>query len=324
MRAIVYTAVGGPEVIAVREVADPQPARGQVRVRVAATALNRADIVQRIGAYPAPPGVAKDIPGLEFSGTIDAVGDGVDRAWIGREVCGIAGGGAYAELVCVAVGCVFERPAGVSLIESAAIAEAFVTAHDALVTIGGAGAGSKVLVHAVGSGVGVAAAQIVRALGGRCVGTARNADKRARSLAYGVEIAFDGETFERGVSERFEGAGVDVIVDFVGATHLRENLRLLASRGRLVIVGLLGGAVSEIDLGLLLRKRARIEGTVLRSRSDEEKSLAVQSFAAWAAPLWATRTLVPVVDRVMQLEQAAEAQVAMSANENFGKIVLAV
>lgn len=322
MRAIVYTGVGGPEVIAVREVEAPEPAPGQVRVRVAATALNRADIVQRVGAYPAPPGVAKDIPGLEFSGTVDAVGDGVDPLWIGRQVCGIAGGGAYAELVCVAVGCVFERPEGVSLIESAAIAEAFVTAHDALVTIGGAREGSRVLVHAVGSGVGVAAAQIARALSARCVGTARKADKRARALEYGLEGAYDGASFETEVRDHFDSAGVDVIVDFVGATHLRENVRLLASRGRLVIVGLLGGAVSEIDLGLLMRKRARIEGTVLRSRSDDEKSQAVQAFAAWAKPLWASRALVPVVDRVMKLEQAAEAQSAMSANENFGKIVL--
>lgn len=321
MRAIVYTGAGGPEVIALREVATPEPSEGQVRVRVVATALNRADVVQRLGAYPAPPGVAKDIPGLEFSGVVDAVGAGVERDWIGREVCGIAGGGTYAEYVCVTAGLCFERPANVTLIESAAIAEAFVTAHDALVTIGGARAGAKVLVHAVGSGVGIAAVQIAKALGAKVVGTARNASKRARAMEFGLDAALDAEEFESGVQRAFE-RGADVIVDFVGAKYLEANVRLLAPRGRLVVVGLLGGARAELDLGALMRKRARVEGTVLRSRSDEEKSAAVAALARWAAPLWSSGAVRPVVDRVLPLERAAEAQEAMSANDNFGKIVL--
>jgi putative PIG3 family NAD(P)H quinone oxidoreductase len=323
MRAIVYTGVGGTEVIALREVATPTPTEGQVRVRVVATALNRADIVQRLGAYPAPPGAVQDIPGLEFAGVVDAVGSGVDERWIGREVCGIAAGGTYAEYVCVHHGLCFERPEGVSLIESAAIAEAFVTAHDALVTIGGAREGSAVLVHAVGSGVGVAAVQIASALGARVVGTARTESKRVRAKAFALEAAIDAESFEAPVKALFE-RGADVIVDFVGAKYLEANTRLLASRGRLVIVGLLGGARAELDLGQLLRKRARIEGTVLRSRSDQEKSAAVRAFAEWAAPRWASGALRPVVDRVLPLERAAEAQEAMSANDNFGKIVLTV
>jgi NADPH2:quinone reductase len=323
MRAIVYTAAGGPEVIALREVETPTPRAGELRIRVAATALNRADVIQRLGAYPAPPGVAKDIPGLEFSGVVDAVGAGVDPSWLGREVCGIAGGGAYAEYVCVSEGCVFERPEGVGLLESAAIAEAFVTAHDALVTLGGAREGSAVLVHAVGSGVGVAVVQIARAMGARVIGTARSESKRERAMSYGLEAAVDGAGFEPLVRERF-ASGADVIVDFVGANYLAANVRLLAARGRLIVVGLLGGSQGEIDLGLLLRKRARLEGTVLRSRSDAEKSLAVRAFCEWAAPHWKSGALRPVIDRVMTLEQAAEAQVAMSANENFGKIVLRV
>jgi putative PIG3 family NAD(P)H quinone oxidoreductase len=321
MRAIVYTGVGGPEVISLREVETPSPTEGQLRVRVVATALNRADILQRLGAYPAPPGAVQEIPGLEFAGVVDAVGKGVDERWIGREVCGIAAGGTYAEYVCVHHGLCFDRPEGVSLIESAAIAEAFVTAHDALVTIGGAREGSTVLVHAVGSGVGIAAVQIARALGARVIGTARTESKRARAMHFGLDAAIDPAVFETSVRAMFD-RGVDIIVDFVGARYLDANVRLLAPRGRLVIVGLLGGARGELDLGQLLRKRARIEGTVLRSRSDEEKSAAVQAFAAWAAPLWANGTLRAVVDRVLPIERAAEAQQAMSANENFGKIVL--
>ncbi len=280
--------------------------------------------MQRAGAYPAPLGVPKDIPGLEFSGVVDAVGAGVDDQWIGREVCGIAGGGAYAEYVCVPEGCVFERPESVGLIESAAIAEAFVTAHDALVTIGGAHEGSTVLIHAVGSGVGIGAAQIAKALGARAAGTARSAAKRERAMTFGLEAAFDAEGFEDSARAHFSERGADVIVDFVGAKYLAANVRLLAARGRLVLVGLLGGSQGEIDLGALMRKRARVEGTVLRSRSDGDKATAVRAFAEWARPLWATGALRPVIDRVLTLEEAADAQRAMSANENFGKIILRV
>lgn len=318
MRAIVYEGAGGPEVIALREVPTPEPGAMQVRVRVHATAVNRADLLQRLGAYPAPPGASKDVPGLEFSGVVDAVGEGADRSWLGREVCGISGGGTYAEFVCVHQGVLMARPDALTLEECAAVPEAFVTAHDALVTIGELRAGSTVLVHAVGSGVGVAAAQIAVAAGARVFGTARSADKRARAKALGLEGVFDGESWAD------ELRGVDVIVDFVGANYLARNVAALAPRGRLVVVGLLGGTLGELDLGLLLRKRARIEGTVLRSRNDAEKASATAAFASWASERWASGSLRPVIDRVFALERAAEAQAVMASNENFGKIVLRV
>jgi|LNFM01.1.fsa_nt_gb NADPH2:quinone reductase len=324
MRAIVYEGVGGPEVIQVREVETPEPGSGQVRVRVCATAVNRADLLQRMGAYPPPPGASRDIPGLEFSGVVDAVGADVDAAWEGREVCGIAGGGTYAEFVCVDAGVLMRRPEGLTLEQAAAVPEAFVTAHDALVTIGAVAERATVLVHAVGSGVGVAAAQIAAACGARVFGTARSSEKRARAMEFGLEAAFDGESWEGSLRDTLGERGVDVIVDFVGANYLRANVALLAPRGRLVVVGLLGGARAELDLSQLLRKRARIEGTVLRSRSDVEKAAASAAFEAWSAPRWATGAVRPVIDRVFSLDQAAEAQAVMAANDNFGKIVLRV
>ncbi len=325
MKAIVYRGAGGPEVISWEDIPDVEPGPEQVRVRVVATAVNRADLLQRAGAYPAPPGVRPDVPGLEFSGVVEAIGPGGDPTLLGREVCGIVGGGAYAERLVVHPGALFDRPEGVSLVESAAIPEAFVTAHDALVTLGEVHEGATVLVHAVGSGVGIAAVQIARAVGARVVGTARGEDKRARALAYGLEAAFDGDGFAEGLEAHFgRGRGADVIVDFVGAGYAQANVASLAHRGRLIVVGLLGGSLAQIDLGLLLRKRARVEGTVLRSRSDEEKGNAVRSFARWAAPRFASGALRPVIDRILPLRDAAEAQRAVSRNENFGKVILAV
>ena len=216
------------------------------------------------------------------------------------------------------------RPEGLTLEQAAAVPEAFVTAHDALVTIGAVAERATVLVHAVGSGVGVAAAQIAAACGARVFGTARSSEKRARAMEFGLEAAFDGESWEGSLRDTLGERGVDVIVDFVGANYLRANVALLAPRGRLVVVGLLGGARAELDLSQLLRKRARIEGTVLRSRSDVEKAAASAAFEAWSAPRWATGAVRPVIDRVFSLDQAAEAQAVMAANDNFGKIVLRV
>jgi NADPH2:quinone reductase len=324
VRAIVYAGAGGPEVIELREVEAPRPGRSQVRVRVCATAVNRADLLQRMGMYPAPDGAPKDIPGLEFSGVVDEVGEGASRAWLGQEVCGIAGGGTYAEWVCVHEALLMPKPEGLSLEQAAAIPEAFVTAHDALVTVGGATPGDVVLIHAVGSGVGIAAAQIAVALGARVFGTARTESKRVAAMRFGLEAAFDGARFDEALRDASKGRGADVIVDFVGASYLDRNLSSLAPRGRLVMVGLLGGAVGEINLGLLLRKRARIEGTVLRSRSDQEKGAATRAFEAFSAGRFSSGALVPVIERVFSLEDAAEAQRAMGANENFGKILLRV
>ncbi len=322
MRAIVITESGGPEVLAVREVPTPEPGPGQIRVRVTASALNRADVLQRMGAYPAPPDAPSDIPGLEFAGAVDAVGTGASAWQTGDRVFGIVGGGAHAEFVVTHERAVARIPERLDDVTAAAVPEAYITAHDALVTRGRVRSGSRVLVHAVGSGVGLATVQICAAIHAPCWGTARTADKLARATEHGLRHAIDPTGFAERILADTGGAGIDAIVDFVGADHLDEHLRVLAPRGRLVLVGLLSGARAEIDLGLVLRKRLEIIGTVLRSRPIEEKIDATQRFAREIVPLLANGALQPVVDSVVPFARIADAHTRMSANENFGKIVL--
>ena len=325
MKAIVITQPGGPEVLESREVATPVPAPGEIRVRVRATAVNRADLLQRQGLYPAPPGVRADIPGLELAGEIDALGAGVTGWAVGDAVFGLVGGGAYAEHVVAQERTLARMPAGLSFTDAAAIPEAFITAWDAMVTQAHLTAGETVLVHAVGSGVGTAALQIARAIGARAVGTARTAAKleRARDLGLEVGVVAAEATFADRVLEAVPG-GVDVVLDLVGGAYVAESLKCLASRGRLVAVGLMAGRRAELDLGLLLHKRATLVGTVLRARPLEEKIAVTQAFARHVVPLLARGTLRAVVDRVMRLDQAAEAHTRVASNEGFGKVVLEV
>ncbi|MGO8991700.1 MAG: NAD(P)H-quinone oxidoreductase [Polyangiaceae bacterium] len=326
MRAIVIREPGGPEVLELRQVPTPIPQRGEARVRVRATAVNRADLLQRMGAYPAPLDSPRDIPGLELAGEVDAVGEGVASVRVGDRVFGLAGGGTYAEQVVVPARTLVRLPEGLSFAEGAAIPEAFVTAYDAMVTQAGLAAGETVLVHAVGSGVGTAAVQIARAIGAFSIGTARSAAKldRARPMGLGEGIVVEGGKLADRVNAITGSRGVDVVVELVGGGYVAEDLACVAPRGRIVVVGLLAGARAELDLGLLLRKRVEIRGTVLRSRPLEEKIDAANLLARHLAPLFATRQLEPVIDKVLPFARAAEAHAYMASNEGFGKVVLEV
>jgi len=320
MRAITITKFGGPDVLAVVERPCREPARGEVRVRVRATAVNRADLLQRMGAYPAPPDAPADIPGLEYAGEVDAIGPGVERLAVGDRVFGLVGGGAYAEQLVTHERAAAKMPDGMSFEDAAAVPEAFVTAHDALAQAKLRG-GETVLVNAVGSGVGSAAVQLARAFGAFVIGTARSRDKleRARELGMHHGVVPEGSRFADALPAR-----PDVVVELVGGAYLDEDLRAIATRGRIVLVGLLAGARAELDLGLVLRKRACIVGTVLRARPLEEKITAMRAFEAQVVPLLARGVVKPIVDSVMRLADAARAHAHMASNAGFGKIVLSV
>jgi putative PIG3 family NAD(P)H quinone oxidoreductase len=326
MKAIVIEQPGGPEVLEWKDVPTPEPGRGEVRVRVRATAVNRADLLQRMGLYPAPPDAPQKIPGLELAGEIDALGPGVTQWQVGDRVFGLVGGGAYAEATVTHADCVARMPDGLSFSDAAAIPEAFITAWDAMVTQAGLGAGETVLVHAVGSGVGTAAVQIARALSARALGTARTAAKLGRAGKLGMDRGFtvaDGK-FADDVLRATAGRGVDVVLELVGGGYLAEDLSCTATRARIVLVGLMAGVRADVDLALLLRKRLHVMGTQLRNRPLGEKIAATQEFARHVVPLVASGALVPVVERVLPLSQASAAHAAMASNEGFGKIVLSV
>ncbi|MGE5230947.1 MAG: NAD(P)H-quinone oxidoreductase [Deltaproteobacteria bacterium] len=323
MRAIVYTGAGGPEVIAIREVPTPVPGPGEIRVRVKAAGLNRADILQRRGAYPAPPGWPADIPGLEYAGDVDSVGSGVSRWRPGDRVMGLVGGGGQAEAVVVRQEEALPLAADLSYAEGAAIPEVFYTAYDALVTRGRVAPGERVLIHAVGSGVGTAAAQIAKHLGATVIGTSRSAAKLARVQSYGVDAGIDTS---RTPFEDAVGAPVHVVLDVLGASALAANLGVLAPRGRLVILGLMAGRRGEIDLDIVLRKRLEIIGSVMRSRAAGERAALTAEIAERMLSLFESRggcapVLRAVLERVYPMERLAEAHGVMERNENFGKLV---
>jgi putative PIG3 family NAD(P)H quinone oxidoreductase len=325
MRAIAITRPGGPEVLVVVERPLPEPSRGEVRVRVRATAVNRADLLQRMGAYPAPADAPADVPGLEIAGEVDALGPGVERLAVGDRVFGLVGGGGYAEAVVAHERTLAMIPAGLSFEEAAAVPEAFITAHDAIVGQAGLAGGESLLVHAVGSGVGTAAVQLGRALGAFVIGTARSADKLERAKALGLDagIVPEGDVFAPAV-KRFDAAGAAVVLELVGGKYVDEDLRAIRNQGRIVLVGLLAGARAELDLGLVLRKRARVFGTVLRARPLEEKIAVMRTFETQVVPMLARGKLAPVIDVVMPLDEAAGAHARMASNAGFGKIVLRV
>ena len=328
MKAVVITRFGGPEVLELRDLPAPEPARGEVRVRVRATAVNRADLLQRQGSYPAPPDAPPDIPGLEFAGEVDAVGETVADLAVGDRVFGLCGGGAYAEAIAVPARTAVKLPEGMSFEDGAAVAEAFITAWDALVTQAHLSAGETVLVQAAGSGVGTAAIQIVRAVGARALGTSRTARKleqaRALGLDEGVVLGAGGGGFADAVLRATGGRGVDVVLELVGGAYLAEDLLCVAPRGRIVLVGVMGGARAELDLRLLLHKRIQLTGTVLRARPLEEKIAAVQQLGRHLVPLFARGALRPIVDRVLPLAEAAAAHAYVASNVGFGKVVLEV
>jgi NADPH2:quinone reductase len=326
MRAIVITKPGGPEVLELHDLPSPMPQRGEVRVRVRATAVNRADLLQRMGAYPAPPDSPADIPGLEFAGEIDALGEAVLDWKPGDRVFGLAGGGTYAEELVVHSRALARMPPGLTFTDAAAIPEAFITAYDAMVTQCGLAAGETVLIHAAGSGVGTAAVQIARAIGARSIGTARSAHKleRAKLLGLDAGVVPDGGRFAQAVQAANDGRGVDVVLELVGGGYVAEDLSCLAPQGRLVLVGLLAGIRAELDLATILHKRLVVRGTQLRRRPLEEKIAATQIFARSIVPLVAAGKLEAIVDRVLPLAEAASAHAHLDSCEGFGKLVLTI
>lgn len=324
MKAIVFDTFGPADVLRLAEAPMPQPRPGDLLVQVHAAGVNRADLLQRQGAYGRQSFGESDLLGLEVAGEVVAVGSDVRDLRPGARVMGIVGGGAYAEYARVDRGMAVSIPERLDDVSAAAVMESFVTAWEAAVHLGGAGAGQTVLIHAAAGGVGSAGVETAHALGAQVFATANGA-RKADVLALGAAAVFDYqcEDFEQGVRDATGGRGVDVIVDFVGGDYLARNLRSLAPGGRLVQVGLLGGQdTAAIPLALLLHNHLRIIGTVMKSRTADEKRAMVRRFAEGALPLFADGRLKPVVGRVFPLSRVADAHRAMEAGGGFGKIVL--
>lgn len=326
MRAAVITRHGGPEVLEILDIPRPLPREGEVLVRVRASALNRADLLQRQGRYPAPPGAPASVPGLELAGEVADIGAGSSRWSPGDRVFGIIGGGGNAEYVVTHELELARIPDALSWEEAAAVPEAFITAHDALITQAGMRRGERVLVHAVGSGVGLAAVQTVRAFGGVCYGTARTRQKIERARAFGLTdgmvITGDPTSLRDVLREWSDGNGMDVVIDLVGGPYLAASLECAAQLGRIILVGLLGGRSATLDLGALLTRRVTIRGTVLRTRPAREKAAATEAFRRDVLPLLEQGELQPVIDRVFPLDQIREAHALLESNATFGKVVL--
>ncbi|MGH7469907.1 MAG: NAD(P)H-quinone oxidoreductase [Longimicrobiales bacterium] len=324
MKAVFITAPGGPEVLELREVDIPALGPGQIRVQVHATALNRADLLQRRGQYPAPPGAPPNIPGLEYAGIVDEVAADAQRWRVGDRVMGLVGGGAYAQYVVVHQDEALPVPAHWLLEEAAAVPEAFLTAHDALFTLMQLKENQTVLIHAVASGVGTAALQLASVLGARVIGTTRTKEKIEGLRALGIDHVVDvthSDWIEE-VDRLTKGAGVHGILDLVGGDYLPGNIRSLTPRGRLIVVGLTAGSTAPLDLRAVLRKRLTIIGTVMRTRTLEEKIAATQAFERTALSWLEAGIVRPVIDRVLTINKVAEAHRALEANETVGKIVL--
>lgn len=324
MKAAIITRPGGPEVLEIQKVETPEPVGDQVRVRVRASGINRADLLQRAGGYAAPPDSPADIPGLEFAGEVDAVGSLV-RAWKpGQRVMGLAGGGAQAEYILAREGLLVEIPENLDFVQAAAVPEVFMTAHDALFTQAGLQLGERVLVHAAGSGVGTAAIQLAVAAGSTVYGTSRTPAKLEKARELGLHAAFSPQDFAGEVLRLTDEQGVHVVLDFVGAAYLEQNLLALGSWGRMVILSTMGGSQGALHLGLLMGKRISIKGVTLRTRTLEEKLAVTRNFARAVLPLLASGKVRPIVERTYPLAEIGIAHAAMGENQNFGKLVLVI
>lgn len=328
MRAAVITRPGGPEVLEIHERPTPIPKPGEILVRVRATALNRADLLQREGHYPAPAGAPADIPGLEFAGEVAAVGSDASVCKEGDRVFGVVAGGGNAEFLVTDAQTVARVPAALSWTDAAAIPEAFITAHDALVIQAGVRDGERVLIHAVGSGVGLAGVQLARRWGARPFGTARSADKieRARELGLedGVVVAGDPDAMVPRTEEWTEGKGIDVTLDLVGGAYLPASIRAAALHGRIMLIGTVAGRTANVPLGIILGKRLTLRGTVLRARNVAEKRAVTAAFARDVVPLFESGALRATVDQVFDLADIAAAHERLASNATFGKVVLRV
>ena len=324
MRAIVIRRPGGPEVLEVQDVETPEPVGEQVRVRVRASGVNRADLLQRAGGYPAPAGSPAHIPGLEFAGEVDALGPLV-RTWkVGQRVMGLAGGGAQAEYIVVHEGMLVEIPQNLDFVQAAGVPEVFMTAHDGLFTQAGLQMGERVLIHAVGSGVGTAAIQLAHAAGATVFGTSRTPGKLERAKELGLDIALSDQNFAAEVRRLTDGNGVHVVLDFVGAAYMEQNLEALGMWGRMVFLSTMGGAQANVNLGMLMGKRISIRGVTLRTRTLEEKLAVTRRFATHVLPLLASGKVRPIIEQVYTMEQVAEAHRVMGENKNFGKLIVRI
>ena len=325
MRAVVLRSHGGPDVLQFEDVASPIIGEQDILVTVAATALNRADLLQRMGFYPNPFPSGPEIPGLEFAGTVAAIGEKVTAWSIGDRVMGITSGGAYAEQLAIHERQAMAVPTGMSLQDAAGIPEVFITAWDALVVQGGLTSGRWAMVHAGASGVGTAAIQICKAIGARIVVTCSGGKVEAcRALGADVVVDYGTQDFVAEVATATGGAGVDVILDVIGGDYVERNIASLAVKGHIIQVGVMAGKPVPFNVGLLLGKRASITGTVLRARPLEEKIAISQRFASEMLPLFSTGQLKPVIDSVYAFAEIASAHEYMASNGNVGKIVITV
>lgn len=327
MRAVVITKPGGPEVLQVRQVPRPEAGRGEVLVAVKASALNRADLLQREGHYPAPPGAPADIPGLELAGEVAALGTGVSRWRVGDRVFGVVGGGGQAEYAVTHADALAAVPAALSWEDAAAVPEVFITAHDAMITQAQLRAGENLLIHAVASGVGLAAAQLARAWGARAFGTLRTPSKldaigEEYGLVDGFIVADDPSAILPWVQERTDSHGMDVTLDLVGGPYLEASIRAAALKGRIMLVGAMAGRSGTISIGMVLGKRLTIRGTTLRARALDEKIAATEAFTRDVVPLLARGQVRPTIDSVFAMADVAEAHRRMASNATVGKLVL--
>ena len=325
MKAVLRSGDGGAEVLKLGEVPTPQPTETQLLVDVRATALNRADLIQRRGGYPPPPGES-EILGLEIAGTVSRMGTGVTGFKNGDRVFGLVGGGGYAEKAVIDYRMAMVIPEKWSFEQAAAVPEVFFTANENIFTLGRLAAGETILIHAGGSGVGTAGIQIAHHAGANVFVTAGSADKIERCVGLGATagINYKKSDFVTEIERLTDGVGVDVVLDFIGAPYLARNLQILKTKGRLSQVGLMGGSTTEIDLGIVMRKRLQIIGSVMRPQSLEEKIAITQRFVERWLPELKTGKLQPVIDAVFPLAKAREAHAYMEANRNFGKIILKV
>lgn len=323
-RAVRIQSPGGPEVLALSEIEVREPGSTEVLVEVRAAGLNRADCLQRKGVYPAPAGTLADVPGLEFAGVVSALGSSVTSLRVGDPVMAICSGAAMSTHVVAHERELVRVPRGMSFADAAAIPEVFMTAYDAVFLQGGLTMGQHVLIHAVGSGVGTAALALALAAGATPIGTSRKAQKLARAKALGLEhgILCADATFADQVKDITGGRMADVVLDTIGAKYLAENLKAVANGGRIVTIGLLGGAKGELMLGLLVAKRATLRGSVLRSRPLEEKIALAQAFSTAVLPLFERGTLKPVVEDVMPMAEIGRAHARLESDETFGKLVM--
>ncbi len=323
MRAVVLRSHGGPEVLQIEDIAAPVPGADEILVRVRATSLNRADLLQRMGFYPDPFPDEIEVPGLEFAGTVTGVGERVRQWRIGDEVMGIVSGGAYAEQLVIHERQAMPVPAQVGLTNAAAIPEAFITTWDAVVVQGGLTSGRWALVHAGASGVGSAAIQVCKAIGARVIVTC-STGKVAACRALGADVAVDYTSgdFVESVAEATGGQGVDAVLDVIGGEYLNRNVAALALKGHIVQVGVMAGGTTSFNVAALMAKRGKLTGTLLRARPLEEKIAITQRFVNEMLPLFDAKLLKPVIDRRFTLDQIAEAHIYMESNASIGKIVV--